>query len=237
MNRYAWMMVSISLLLSACGGEPKLMENTEEYAKAHGIVPGQPNELRIGGVLFRFPAGVGLNPFTTGEGLMQPKTGQSKKKALKIIKGQADKVVIHLDPRHAFSPLSGQFPSGSALRVEIRGWHGYRDPEAFESTVKDTTMVDHPEMELREYIPPKNYMGSWYESLSATNTKPDGTRLTFYCQESSEPPVGLCFTGYQIERPEGKVAVEIIMGKSNFLEQWQEIFPAVVEFVNSTIVK
>lgn len=237
MSRYAWVMVPILLLFSACGGEPKLMENTEEYARAHGIVPGQANELRIGGVLFRFPAGVGLNPFTYGEALTQQKRWQWKKESFRPVKGQADKVEIHLNPKRAFAPLPGQFPSGSALRIEISKWHGYSDPDAFNKDIKDTTVVEHPEMKLREYVPPQKYMGSWYESMSSTINKPDGTRLTFYCQESSVPPVGLCFTGYYIERPNGKVAVQIVMGKSNFLEQWQEIMPAVVKFVDSTIVK
>ena len=47
--------------------KPELQENTEAYFAAHGIVQGQPNELRIGGTLFRFPAGVGLNPYTAPE--------------------------------------------------------------------------------------------------------------------------------------------------------------------------
>lgn len=58
----------IAALAAGCSKQtsevPKLQENTEAYFAAHGIVPGQVNELRIGGTLFRFPAGVGLNPYT-----------------------------------------------------------------------------------------------------------------------------------------------------------------------------
>lgn len=238
-NRNAWMMAPFFLLLSACGGEPKLMENTEEYARAHGIVPGQANELRIGGVLFRFPAGVGLNPFTYGKALAQPKRWQWKKEPFRPVKGQADRVVIHLNPKRAFAPLPGQFPSGSALRIEIRKWHGYSDPNAFDKAIKDTTVVEHPEMKLREYVS-KNKYGSRYKSLNPAIEKPDGTQFTFSCQSnppSFTKPVGLCFTGYHIERPNGKVAVAIIMEKTEFLEGWQETLPAVIKFVDSTIVK
>ena len=63
--------ILIAASITGCGKqiskEPQLQENTEEYFKAHGIVQGQPNELRIGGTLFRFPAGVGLNPYTDQE--------------------------------------------------------------------------------------------------------------------------------------------------------------------------
>ncbi len=54
----------ITPLATGCGDQT-LQTNTPEYFKAHGIEQGQPNELRIGATLFRFAAGVGLNPYTS----------------------------------------------------------------------------------------------------------------------------------------------------------------------------
>lgn len=124
------LLIALVAALAAGCGEPELQENTEAYFAAHGIVQGQPNELRIGGTLFRFPAGVGLNPYTaqetyrskdgspmtlsTKEGMEQ---GKYEKVATPIVKGQADRVTFFLDPARDYAPSSN--PYGSGMRVEI----------------------------------------------------------------------------------------------------------------------
>lgn len=90
--------------LGGCG-DKKMMTNTEEYSKAHGIVEGRTNDLRIKGVLFRFPPQYLPNPYS----------------ADKIIEGQADRVAIHMDLSNWFNPVPTSHAESIALvRVEIR---------------------------------------------------------------------------------------------------------------------
>ena len=107
MTSKPWILgILICLFVTACNRERPPMRNTEEYSKAHGIVPGQSNEIRVRGVLFRFPAEYLPIPYTDGK---------------TIVKGQTDKVLVsffsrsmQVIPNHAPSTFDWH-----AVRVEI----------------------------------------------------------------------------------------------------------------------
>lgn len=182
--------------------EPELQENTEEYFKAHGIVPGQVNELRIGGTLFRFPAGVGLNPYTAQSAIRwfdeSPnaiRTLSSKecleqdkceRVATPIVKGQADYVSLFLlDRGKGYLPTEhprGPFYKGdTGLFVEIVIGNGYREnvadwrtSTAMKSAVQSQ---DNPtNLGLKKYV--------------FDGEKNNGDKSLFYVAENMKTPMG-----------------------------------------------
>ena len=240
------------LSISACGensGSPELQENTEAYFKAHGIVPGQVNELRIGGTLFRFPAGVGLNPSTaqeqyrskdgspmtlsTKEGMDQ---GRYEKVRTPIVKGQADKVTFYLMPERGYAPNPSPF--GGGVRVEISKY-GFYEWDGVNANlnehlkrIKGREVIVHPEWGLREYIAPGPAGSTYYESLKTETKNKSGYGQFFSCQSALS---GLCFGAYWSEKGNYQVAVDV--SNPFFLEHWQEIYSAVALFVDSVIAK
>lgn len=229
--------------------EPELQENTEEYFKAHGIVPEQANELRIGGTLFRFPAGVGLNPYTAQEAIRSidgsPMRLSSKecleqekcvRVATPIVKGQADKVTFYLDSKRNYAPGSDPFQSGD-VRVKISKYGAPAYPDIFEKSIRDKPIIiEHPEFGLREYRSEKYWIGSVYESVSPQlKQAADGSKLFFGCQPSQLPMSGLCGASYW--RDDGKYSVAIGMDKPFFLKHWQESYAAAVRFIDTVIVE
>jgi len=228
--------------------KPELQENTEAYFAAHGIVQEQVNELRIGGTQFRFPAGVGLNPYSyqetyrskdgspmtlsTKEGMEQ---GKYEKVATPIVKGRADKVTFYLDPSRDYAPNSN--PYGGGVRVEITKFGAPAYPDSFERAIRDKpVIVEHPEFGLREYRSEKNWIGSIYETLpSQSQQAADGGKLFFGCQPSALPMGGLCGASYWKEG--GKYSVSIAMDGPFFLEHWQEAYPSVIRFVDFVVAK
>lgn len=242
----------ITALAAGCGkqtsGKPELQENTEAYFAAHGIVQGQPNELRIGGTLFRFPAEIGLNPYTdqetyrsvdgspmtlsTKEGMEQ---GKYEKVATPIVKGQAERVTFYLDPTRGYAPNPNPF--GLGVRVNISKFGRPRGQNEPDENVKDKPVViNHLGYGLREYRSQKDWIGSVYESLIPEYAiAADGGKLVFGCQPSALPMGGLCAARYW--REEGKYSVSFAMDKSFFLEHWREAYPAVVSFVNTVVAK
>lgn len=246
------LIVLIAALAIGCGkqtsGEPELQTNTEEYFKAHGIVQGQSNELRIGGTLFRFPRGAGLNPYTdqetyrsvdgspmtlsTKEGMGQ---GKYEKVATPIVKGQADRVTFYLEPTRGYVPNPSPF--GGGVRVTISGSGRPRGLNEPDENIKDKPVViDHFQYGLREYRSKKDWIGSVYKSLDPEHAvAADGGKLVFGCQPSALPMGGLCAARYW--REEGKYSVSFAMDKSFFLEHWREAYPAVVSFVDTVVAK
>lgn len=260
MNRIV-LAILIAASITGCGKqtskEPQLQENTEEYFRAHGIVQGQPNELRIGGTLFRFPAGVGLNPhsaqgayrsidgspmtLSTKEGLEQ---GKYEEVATPIVKGQADKVTFYLVPERGYAPNPSPF--GGGVRVEIHKVDDqYVDDarKAFEGRINGVTGVAHTEWGLTQYQPsPKGRGGDLYESLSDSIVWPSGERVTIGCQSDGDSvpnlnlqPSGICGMGYASNK--GNYLVYIQVGKVFMREHWQEIVPAVTRFIDSLVTK
>lgn len=225
------------------------MENTEEYFKAHGIVPGQVNELRIGGTLFRFPAGMGLNPFTaqetyrsidgspmtlsSKEGLEQ---GKYEKVATPIVKGQADKVAFFLHPERGYAPNPSPF--GGGMRVEIhsnepRTWDGVNvNLDGYLKEIKGRKIVEHPDSGLREYVSPRPWIGPTFEDVRSGAKKASGYGHLFECQSRS---TGFCFISYWDEA--GRYRYEIIAEQIIVLKYWPEMYPAVTSFIDSVVVK
>ncbi|QNA88949.1 hypothetical protein G4G28_11450 [Massilia sp. Dwa41.01b] len=74
------------------------MTKTRAYREAHGVVSGAVNELRLGGVLFRFPPDSTPEPYSAGP----------------IVRGEADSVHTHLD-------LSGWIAPRPRIRSEANG--------------------------------------------------------------------------------------------------------------------
>ena len=262
MNRIVLMAV-IAVLAAGCGErinkEPELQENTEEYFKAHGIVAGQVNELRIGGTLFRFPAGVGLNPYTaqetyrskdgspmtlsTKEGMEQ---GKYEKVATPIVKGQADRVAFYLDGDHSFRPSLDPFGtrgSGSSIRIQISS--GYREDVSKDLiTTQKITLRSERDMksiDLKEFVfADRKNSGDAHLLYLVTNMKtPRGGSLVFHC----EPKYGAkgyvdepahCATTYQALQG---FTVTYGFGGDVWLQKWQEMHRAVTQFVDSVVVK
>lgn len=228
---------------------PELQGNTEEYFAAHGIVPGQVNELRIGGTLFRFPAGVGLNPYTAQE-VIRTKDGspmtlsqkecleqdKCEKVATPIVMGQADKVTFYLDPTRNYTP--GSNPYGGGVRVEIYDrqnstWDGVN--ANLDSYLKETQgrkIIEHPASGLREYVAPSAGSSGLYEDIRPGRKSTSGYGRLFSCQSGL---TGFCFIGHY--DPAGRYMYQIVATQAFVLEHWPELQPAVRRFIDSVIVK
>jgi hypothetical protein len=243
----------IAILAAGCGKptskEPELQENTEEYFAAHGIVPGQVNELRIGGTLFRFPAGVGLNPYTAQEAIRtidgSPMTlsskecleqGKCERVATPIVKGQADKVTFYLMPERGYAPNPSPFGGGIRVTISKHGfykWDGINaNPDELLKRIEGRKIIDHPKFGLREYVAPGSAGSTYYKSLKADIKSASGHGQFFECQSASS---GLCFRSYWNEN--GNYQVEVDVGNPFFLDHWQEVYPAVDRFVDSVVAQ
>jgi len=239
----------IAVLAAGCGKEPKLQENTEAYFAAHGIVPGQDNELRIGGTLFRFPAGVGLNPYTAQEAIRtkdgSPMTlsqkecleqGKCEKVATPIVKGQVDKVTFYLDPTRDYAPSPNPYGGGVAIDIEARQSPSKSRVNAnlgnYLKEIQGRKVIEHPASGLREYLAPKSWIGSIFEDVRPETEKASGHGKFFGCQPG---PKGFCFIAYW---DTVKNYQYVIMVANVFVvEHWPVLDPAVARFMDSVIVK
>lgn len=244
--------ILIAASITGCGKqtskEPELMTNTEEYFQAHGIVQGQPNELRIGGTLFRFPAGVGLNPYTDQKEIKtvdgSPMTlsskecleqGKCEEVATPIVKGQADKVTFYLDPTRDYAPSSN--PYGGGVRVEIYdrqnpSWDGVNaNLGNYLKEISGRKIIEHSAPGLREYVAPKPWMGSIFEDIRPGAKKASGYGHFFGCQ----PTPGFCFISYW--NPAERYMYQIVVADLFVLEHWPELHSAVAQFIDSVAVK
>ncbi|MDP1864543.1 MAG: hypothetical protein Q8K52_11640 [Thiobacillus sp.] len=253
----------IAALAAGCGKQtskkPELQENTEAYFAAHGIVPEQVNELRIGGTLFRFPAGVGLNPYTsqetyrsvdgsamtlsTKEGMEQ---GKYEKAATPIVKGQADRVAFYLDGDHFFRPGPDPFGtrgSGPGIRVQIS--YGYMEKPSEDVIAKQKSILrsqrDMQGLGLKEFIfADRKNPGDAHLFYLATGMKtPKGGSLVFHCEPRydrkgyvDEPTH--CATTYQALRG---FSVTYGFDGGIWLSNWQQVHHAVTQFVDSVVAK
>ena len=245
----ALMLVSIA----GCGkgnmDTPELQENTEAYFKAHGIVPGQVNELRIGGTLFRFPAGVGLNPYTAQEAIRTKdgsamtlsqkeclEQGKCEKVATPIVKGQADRVTFYLMPEQRYAPNPSPF--GGGVRVEIsnmesRTWDGVNvNLDTYLKEIKGREIIEHPASGLREYVAPKPWIGSKFEDTRLGEKSTSGYGHIFGCQSGD---TGFCFISYGYESE--SFLYQIVVTQSFVIENWPHVHHAVYRFIDSVVVK
>lgn len=252
--------ILIAASITGCGKqmskEPQLQENTEEYFKAHGIVPGQVNELRIGGTLFRFPAGVGLNPHTaTGIPVLANGTSEGiplGKEPRGIMKGQADYVSLFLlDRGQGFFPTEhprGPFYKGvTGDGVEIVIGDGYIENVANWRTtsIKKSAVYIQDNSEsfgLKKYVY-DNEKNNGDKSLFyvAENMKtPRGGALVINCKSKYEPNKGFvaepaaCSVIYQSLQG---FSVSYIFSGELQLRRWDKLHLAVTKFIDSVVVK
>ena len=226
------LIAAFSLVLMAvtgCDKISKLMPNTEAYIQAHGIELGKVNTLQIGGTLFRFPAGVGLNPYTS-----DPE---------KIVKGHADMVTLYLNSKNNYAPGKSPYQSGdvrvSISKRRVASWDGVHvNLDSILKIVQGEKFVDDPDLGLREYIPKKPWLPVYYEVIKKGINTYGGYGPFTYCNptpEGFDHPSGYCYWSYWNEK--GEVLVQVVTNKSFFLKSWQKAYPAVVNFVNSVVVK
>lgn len=237
--------------IAGCGeqGSSELSSNTEEYFAAHGIVQGQVNEIRIGGTLFRFPADVGLNPFSyqstyrskdgspmtlsTKEGIDQ---GLYEKVATPIVKGRAYKVTFHLDPARGYAPSSNPYAGGVRVEIydrQIRTWDGVNaNLSQYLKEISGRKIIEHPAPGLREYVAPKSWIGAIFEDAHPEAKRSSGYGKFFGCQPG---PTGFCFIPYWDMA--GGYQYQIVVTHAFVLEHWPELQLAVARFVDSVAVK
>lgn len=214
----------IVAILASCGGSSKnVLPNTKEYAEAHGIRAGQPNNISVGNVKLHFPEGTGINPLTYS------------KNPEEIIKGKADKVSFYLDLDKGYTPISHQFPTGRYITIEISKEYGVSD---FKKDLKNMEVRIDDKHKLKEYFY-KNGGETYYAGLITDLKDPNGNPILFRCQSQPKEmsnSSGLCFTNYYIQKNGHRAGVRITIGKSHFLSEWNKAFPTVVDFVSSIIV-
>ena len=113
-------LIIIGYCLMKLFSNPKPDSNTAEGLAEYGYVEGQVNEIRVGGVLLRFPAGVKYHPHTN----------------VKFVKGEADDVeagifypdlgdnnsLINGVPIHLFSRAGGEDPKVLDERIKQENW-------------------------------------------------------------------------------------------------------------------
>ncbi|MEQ1661202.1 MAG: hypothetical protein ABL877_00740 [Thiobacillus sp.] len=244
---------------------PELQENTEEYFKAHGIVSGQVNELRIGGTLFRFPAGVGLNPYTGQEAIRtrdgSPMTlsqkecleqGKCERVASPIVKGQADKVSLYLlDDGKGYLPTEhprGPFYKGATgLFVEIVIGNGYRENVADwrTSTAMKSAVLSQDNstnIGLKKYVfdNGKNNSDKSLFYVAENLRTPKGGSLVINCKSKYEANNGFvaepAACSAIYQTPQGFSVAYVFSGEMQ-LPRWHEVHLAVTSFVDSVIVK
>lgn len=248
-----WMVgLIMAAAFAGCGEQtnkgPELQENTEEYFKAHGIVQGQPNELRIGGTLFRFPAGVGLNPYTAQEAIRtkngSPMTlsskecleqGKCERVATPIVKGRADKVTFYLDPTRDYAPNPSRFGGGVRVEIQARPTPARHRVNAnlgnYLKEIQGRKIIEHPASGLREYAAPKPWIGSTFEDVRPEAETDSGYGKFFGCQ----PTPGFCFIAYW--DTEKNYQYVIVVADLFVLEHWPELNSAVARFIDSVVVK
>lgn len=240
-----------TMLIGGCDriGSSELSSNTEEYWAAHGIVQGQINELRIGGTLFRFPADVGVNPFSyqsawrskdgspmtlsTKEGVDR---GLYEKVATPIVKGKAYKATFHLDPARGYAPSPNPYGGGIAVEIydrQIGTWDGVNAHlEGHLKEIRGREIIEHPASGLREYVAPKSWIGPEFEDVRPEAKKASGYGKFFGCQPG---PTGFCFISYW--NAAGGYQYQIVVTREFVMDHWSELDLAVANFVDSIIVR
>lgn len=205
------------MLLLGCK-EQRPSENTPAYMSAHGVIAGQPAQLKVGGEMFHIPADVHLQMFTSGD----------------IVKGQADYLSIRLN-RFAPSPTGAASIPGPSygelwLRIEIRRSPGTRDGrENLEKKRPWSSIRDISEFQLKEYRD-KRSVGVWgdfsYESLAGAPKTLMNEPIQFMCT-NTYPNHGECWGGYRLN---SEILVWYFF-PTEWLPVWQQVHQHVVSTV------
>jgi hypothetical protein len=199
----------------------KPIGNTEPYRAAHGVVPGRVNELRVKGVLLRFPASYRVEPQTADE----------------IVHGQADSVSLEVDMSHLL-PVSESRPAGNR-RVWIElGANFYEDPQrnwAGLASRNWKSIHERPDLGMREFTAAGEFSG-WGDIVYAGSDPrwrtPKGGPIIFNCVGLRGEAPSQCRTGYQ--DPRGPYIRYHIY--SELLPHLRQVHAEVVRLVDSFIV-
>lgn len=199
--------------------ESKPMSNTEEYLKAHGYVEGQVNEIRLGRVLFRFPAGVKYSPHTNGE----------------IVKGQADSVETGI-----FYPDHGANNSlKNAVRINLH-YGGVEDPKVWDMREEQEEwrkIIQRDDLDLVEYHR-KRYDGAWgyitYVARSNNDRTPRGSLIRYVCKGYPDGQIIECWADGYLHK--SNVMIWYFINVEN-LKNWKAIHQEVTNFIDSIIIE
>lgn len=197
-------------------GDPKPSSGTEEYLKLHGYVDGQVNEIRVGGVLLRFPAGMKYSPETVKN----------------IVKGKADAVVSGF----TFPIEAMQSSHLDIVNVEFRPYIGgtYEFWENQIEKKKWEKITELDDLGLVEYIEAAPY-GGWGETSYVSKFESldnEGAGVIYACTESGEK-ISRCWTRFPWKN---KVFIDVYFSGKN-LKNWRSINREVIKFVNSIIIE
>jgi hypothetical protein len=201
--------------------------NTDAYRALHGVYRGKASELRIGGVLFRFPAGYMPEPYT------------GTRDARKIVQGQAGRANIFVDLSTG-RPLPTQRRAEGAGVVSIEiidgGYEADKNIENYFREGRWKSIKDRHELGLREYVK-ERVGGGWgkitYEPLDPQVKTPRGGRFIFLCAGEAPENPGGCMTYFQ--HPRGP-QIKYYFGPEFFLN-WKTVNAEVIKFIDSLIVE
>ncbi|WP_132260551.1 hypothetical protein [Paucimonas lemoignei] len=209
-------------LLASCG-EKKPSSNTEEYKEAHGILKNKISNLRIKGVLLSIPPELYPNPYSYD----------------RIVRGQADKVTIHINLNSWLDqPTTVNSETLGLVRVEI-GKHGYESDEKIEeyfNARKWASINRRPELDLIEYVEVGDSGGWGYRTFESTDPllrTPNGGRLVFNCVGLPGKNPSQCRTFFQHQK--GVLISYYLSG--HLLKKWKDVHKKVIATVNDLIVQ
>jgi len=200
----------------------KPVGNTKEYLAAHGVVEGRVNELRVKGVLFRFPATYRLELDTGGD----------------IVRGQADTVIFDEDMSYLFGSKAGT-PShvDGDVRIELRA-HFYEDVGRKRARLAGPnwkSIRERPDLGMLEYTERSAFGGWGYIVFASPDPRwrtPKGGPIVFDCVGLRDQEPTQCRSGYQ--HPRGPFVAYYL--PRDLLPLWREVHAEVVRRVNSFIV-
>jgi hypothetical protein len=226
-KRWRW----IVLLLVALAVSPvvihfakprKPVGNTKEYLAAHGVVEGRVNELRVKGVLFRFPATYRLELDTGGD----------------IVRGQADVVRLYQNMSFLFGSKAGT-PGHiyGDVRIDLRA-DSHEDVGREWARLAASnweSMRERPNLGMIEYTERDGSGGLGriaYATPDPHWRTPKGGPIVFSCFGPAGQESTPCWTGYQ--HPRGPY-VEYHL-PSDLLPYWREVHNEVIRLVDSFIL-
>lgn len=200
--------------------------NTEAYRAQHGVYRGKPSELKIGGVLFRFPAEYMPEPYTETRDVRE------------IVKGKAERAKVFIDLSTGKPlPTTRRAEGANVVRIEINnsGYEADKNIENYFQKWRWKSINDRPELGLREYV--KDSVGGWgevtYEPLDPKIKTPRGGRFIFLCVGVTPEKPGGCMSYFQ--HPRGP-QIKYYFGPE-FFPDWKSVNAEVVKFVDALIVE
>jgi hypothetical protein len=201
--------------------------NTDAYRALHGVYRGKASELKIGGVLFRFPAGYMPEPYT------------GTRDVRKIVLGQAETATVFVDLSSGKPlPTQRRAEGANVVRIEILA-SGYEADKKIENHFQHRrwkSIKERPELGLREYVK-VGELGGWgditYEPLDPKVKTLRGGRFIFKCEGNTPSDPGVCESYYQ--HPKGP-SIQYYFAPE-FFPSWKAVNAEVIKFVDSLIVE